>query len=195
MISDTYLRCSDGQLRIEIVVQEQNLRQLGDSTRRDFRNAKIGLVFQEFELIEYLHVLDNILLPFRINTAQRLTTDARRNAETIAKSLEVDDKLRRFPHQLSQGERQRVAIARALVTQPELLLADEPTGNLDPDNKNRVLDLMLRQATEQNVTVVMVTHDHGLLDRFERVIDMRDFHAGVSSDLSQKKVNVERVET
>ncbi len=178
-----------------IVVQEHDLRQLGDSARRDFRNAKIGLVFQEFELIEYLNVLDNIILPFRINTAQRLTADARRNAATIAKSLEVDDKLRRFPHQLSQGERQRVAIARALVTQPELLLADEPTGNLDPDNKNRVLNLMLRQATEQNVTVVMVTHDHGLLDRFGRVIDMRDFHAGVSGDLSPKKVNVHRVET
>jgi putative ABC transport system ATP-binding protein len=132
----------------------------------------MGLVFQEFELIEYLNVLDNILLPFRIHHALKLTTDIRRRASGLARSLGIDDKLHRWPGQLSQGERQRVAIGRALITNPQWLLADEPTGNLDPAGKRRVLDLMLDQAAQRALTVVLVTHDHGLLDRFDRVVDV-----------------------
>ncbi len=160
-----------------VVVNNQELCNLNDAARRAFRIANIGLVFQSFELLEYLTVWDNLLLPFRLNASLRMTGDVPSRANQLAASLEITDKLKRFPDQLSQGEKQRVAIGRALVTAPKLLLADEPTGNLDPANKQRVLDLMLDTATERGVTVMMVTHDHGLLDRFARVSDISEFYA------------------
>jgi putative ABC transport system ATP-binding protein len=162
-------------VRGTVSVNQVNVGDLSDSARRNFRVANVGLVFQEFELVEYLTVLDNILLPFRINSSLRLTDETTNRARALADRLEVADKLRRYPHQLSQGERQRVAICRALVVNAKTVLADEPTGNLDPVNKNRVVDLLLDYATEHNVTLLAVTHDHGLLDRFQRVIDFDEF--------------------
>ena len=149
---------------------------LHDAARRDFRIANIGLVFQEFELLEYLNVLDNILLPYRINRTLHLGTAVRERAEALAKRVGISDKLTRFVNQLSQGEKQRVAVIRALVMQPPLLLADEPTGNLDPLNKNRVLDILLQYAEQNGATLITVTHDHDILSRFRRVIDFKDFY-------------------
>ncbi len=164
-----------------IMIDGCQLSGLSDSQRREFRVRNIGLVFQEFELLEYLTVLDNILLPYRITRALRLTNEVIERAKQLAEQLGVADQLSRLPQRLSQGEKQRVAICRALVTSPRLLLADEPTGNLDPANKNRVLDLMLQSAAEHNITVLTVTHDHGLLERFERVCDMSLFHGHVAA--------------
>jgi ABC-type lipoprotein export system ATPase subunit len=115
---------------------------LDDGARRDFRVRHIGLVFQEFELLEHLDVLDNILLPYRINRTLRLEAAVREQAVRLARSVGIGDKLGRLSSRLSQGERQRAAVCRALVTEPELLLADEPTGNLDPANKGRVLEIL-----------------------------------------------------
>ena len=151
------------------------LARLDDAKRRDFRIRKIGLVFQEFELLEYLNVLDNILLPYRVNGVLKLAKEIRARAERLAEQVGITDKLTRFPDLLSQGERQRVAICRALITQPRLLLADEPTGNLDPGNKGRVLDILLNFAREQGATLITVTHDHALIPRFDRVIDFDSF--------------------
>jgi len=153
------------------------ISELHDAARRDFRIANIGLVFQEFELLEYLNVLDNILLPYRINRTLHLDTSVRERAETIAERVGIGDKLARYANQLSQGEKQRVAVIRALVVQPPLLLADEPTGNLDPLNKDRVLDILLQYATDNAATLITVTHDHDILHRFQRVIDFKDFYA------------------
>jgi len=153
------------------------ISELHDAARRDFRIANIGLVFQEFELLEYLNVLDNILLPYRINRTLHLDTSVRERAEAIAERVGIGDKLARYANQLSQGEKQRVAVIRALVVQPPLLLADEPTGNLDPLNKERVLDILLQYATDNAATLVTVTHDHDILHRFQRVIDFKDFYA------------------
>ena len=111
---------------------------LGDAARRDFRIKNIGLVFQEFELLDYLNVLDNILLPCRITRQVKLNQSHRDRAVELARQVGLDDKLRRFVRQLSQGERQRVAVCRALLLRPPLLLCDEPTGNLDPTNKAHV---------------------------------------------------------
>jgi putative ABC transport system ATP-binding protein len=164
-----------------IVIDDMTLSQLDDSATRNFRADKIGLIFQEFELLEYLNVLDNILLPFRINKNLQLTSEARHKAENLAERTGIRDKLNRYPEQLSQGERQRVAVCRALVTEPKILLADEPTGNLDPENKSRVLDLLLNMAREQNTTLVMVTHDHNLVSRFDRVIDFAELAGEVAA--------------
>ena len=154
-----------------IVVDSIDLSGLNDAGRRDFRVARIGLVFQEFELLDYLDVLDNILLPYRITSALRLDSEVRARALELAAEVGIGDKLDRPPRRLSQGERQRVAVCRALVARPRLLLADEPTGNLDPGNKERVLDILLEQARRSGATLLTVTHDHSLLGRFDRVID------------------------
>jgi putative ABC transport system ATP-binding protein len=158
-----------------------DLPSLDDRARRDFRIQRIGLVFQEFELLDYLSVLDNILLPYRINPILRLGSGERERARALADRVGIADKLARRPDQLSQGERQRAAVCRALVVEPELLLADEPTGNLDPGNKDRVLEILIEYAQESGATLLTVTHDEGVLKRFQRVIDFRDF-LGVCGD-------------
>ncbi len=150
---------------------------LSDSRRRELRITKIGLVFQEFELLEYLSVLDNILLPYRINAALQLDTATRERAAQLAAEVGITDKLKRYPRQLSQGERQRVAVCRAVLPQPRLLLADEPTGNLDPANKGRVLDTLFDYTARTETALVTVTHDHDLLHRFDRVVDFKEFQA------------------
>jgi putative ABC transport system ATP-binding protein len=152
------------------------LTALDDSARREFRIRHVGLVFQEFELLEYLSVLDNVLLPYRINPSLRLEPCVRERARALARRVGIGDKLGRLVTRLSHGERQRVAVCRALIAEPELLLADEPTGNLDPANKGRVLDILLDYARERSATILAVTHDYDLLGRFERVVDFKTFH-------------------
>ncbi len=154
------------------------LDRLSDAERRAFRIRRVGFVFQDFELIDYLNVRENILLPCRINPALRPDADARKSAETLAESLGLADKLRRRVDQLSQGERQRVAIARALLPKPEMILADEPTGNLDPANKRRIVEILFDRAASSQATLVVVTHDHSLLDGFDRVVDFERFREG-----------------
>jgi len=152
------------------------VNRLGDAARREFRIRHLGLVFQEFELLEYLSVLDNILLPYRIHPALALTPDVVARASALAQRVGVAGKLDRKARKLSQGEKQRAAVCRALVAEPDLLLADEPTGNLDPGNKQRVLDILFEQTRASGATLVVVTHDRDRLDRFERVIDVKEFH-------------------
>ena len=158
-----------------VAVGDLELCGLDDGARRDFRIRHVGLVFQEFELIEYLSVFDNILLPYRINPSLRLEPAVRERARELAQRVGIGDLLGRFVGRLSQGERQRAAVCRALVTEPWLLLADEPTGNLDPANKGRVLDILFEYAREAGATLLAVTHDHDLLGRFARVIDFKTF--------------------
>lgn len=151
-----------------------------DADRRRLRIARIGLVFQAFELLPHLSVRENILLPYFVNPA--LTRDPQVDArvEEVAEAMGIAAYLTRHPSRLSQGERQRVAIARALVTQPTLLLADEPTGNLDPETSGRILDLLLGAAEARGATLVMVTHDHALLERFGRVVDLAALATGAA---------------
>jgi putative ABC transport system ATP-binding protein len=153
----------------------EDLGALDAAGRRAFRVRRIGLVFQEFELLEYLSVLDNVLLPYRIHPILRLDAAAGERARVLAERLGIGDKLGRRPRNLSQGERQRAAVCRALVTGPPLLLADEPTGNLDPANRERVLDALFELAAESGATLLAVTHDHEILPRFGRVLDFKTF--------------------
>lgn len=155
-----------------IEVAGERVDRMGDHRRRAFRITRIGLVFQEFELLEYLSVLDNILLPFRLSGELKLDGAVRERARELADDVGIGEHLKKRPGRLSQGEKQRLAICRALVTEPVLILADEPTGNLDPENKVKVMDLFVDQCRKRGATLVNVTHDHGLLDRFGRVIDV-----------------------
>lgn len=163
--------------RGRVRVAEQEVTSLSDTQRRDFRIRQVGLVFQEFQLLEHLSVLDNILIPYRISSSLALTTEVVDRATNLAGSVDIGDKKKRYTGRLSQGERQRVAICRALVTQPNLVLADEPTGNLDPNNKWKVLEMLLDDSQQRGSTLITVTHDHQLLERFDRVIDFSSFHS------------------
>ena len=161
--------------RGSIRVNDASVNQLNDAQRRQFRITNIGFVFQDFELLDYLNVNDNILHPYRISKALQLDSAVRGRARMLAEEMGIGDKLRRRANDLSQGEKQRAAICRALLPQPRLILADEATGNLDPDNKTRILDLLFRAVKEHDTTLLAVTHDHELLKRFDRIIDFKKF--------------------
>lgn len=159
----------------KVLIDKVCVNKLSDSKRRDFRISSIGFIFQDFELLDYLDVQDNILHPFRITRALNLDNEVRSRAKSLAEELGIDNKLKRITSTLSQGEKQRTAICRAMLTNPKLILADEATGNLDPGNKIKILDALFRSTEKHNATLVAVTHDHELLDRFDRVIDFNDF--------------------
>ena len=151
---------------------------LGDAGRRDYRITSIGFVFQDFELLDYLTILDNILHPYRITKALKLDQEVRERAVSLAGKMGIGKYLKRRPGDLSQGERQRAAICRALLPGAALILADEATGNLDPANKAQILDLLFENLEEYGATILAVTHDHELLERFDRVVDFQEFHGG-----------------
>ena len=161
-----------------IVTAGADLASLDDDALRSLRVTRLGLVFQEFELLEYLNVRDNILLPYRISKALTLTEHVTEAALQLAERVGIGAKLGSYPERLSQGERQRVALCRALITNPGMILADEPTGNLDPANKGIALDFLFGYVRERTATLVTVTHDHQLVDRFDRVIDFQNFMPG-----------------
>ena len=159
----------------EVRVGDTEVSALDDAARRDFRIGNIGFVFQDFELLEYLNVLDNVLHPYRITRALQLTPVVREQAVKLLQQMGLGDKLRRGVENLSQGEKQRVAICRALLPAPRLVLADEATGNLDPRNKSHILDLLFAAVDAAGTTVLAVTHDHELLPRFDRTVDFSTF--------------------
>ena len=143
--------------------------------RQDLRMVKMGLVFQEFELLDYLNVLDNILLPYRVTSIHDLNSSIRQRAEQLITEVGLADKLKRHPNNLSQGERQRVAICRALLTKPEFIFGDEPTGNLDPENRDHVMEILFGYCDKTKAPLLVVTHDAELVERFDRTIDVREF--------------------
>ncbi len=142
-----------------------------DQERESRRLQKMGIIFQDFRLVDYLTVQENIaLVSYLSRSISRL--DLRNRVASIAGQLQLESLLQRYPDQLSQGERQRVAIGRAIYQQPELILADEPTGNLDPATAAMSLDLLFQVVEQNRATLVMVTHDYSLLSRFGRQVDM-----------------------
>jgi ABC-type lipoprotein export system ATPase subunit len=156
-------------------VGDIRVSELGDAMRRDFRITNVGFVFQDFELLDYLNVFDNILHPYRISGALKLDRSVKLRATLLAEEMNIEDKLRRMAEDLSQGEKQRAAICRAMLPQPKLILADEATGNLDPENKTRILELLFRAVEEHEATLLSVTHDHELLKQFDRIVDFKNF--------------------
>lgn len=158
-----------------IRVDGTEVSSLKDEDRQDFRALKMGLVFQEFELLEYLDVLDNILLPYRVSPVLEMNDTVRDRARSLADHVGLGTKVHRYPGYLSQGERQRVAVCRAMVTDPAVIFGDEPTGNLDTKNRDDVMDILFRYSDERKTPVVVVTHDRELMDRFDRIVDVREF--------------------
>ena len=159
----------------DIRVGERLVNQMNETERRNFRIRDIGFVFQDFRLIPYLNVLDNVLLPFRINSILKMDDEKEGAAVQLAGELGLENKLKKYPAKLSHGERQRVAICRALVNNPPIILADEPTGNLDPQNKHRIMRILFEYVRNNSATLIAVTHDQHMLEGFSDTIDFKDF--------------------
>ena len=141
----------------EILVLGQDLRALSERAIARWRNEHIGFVFQSFNLIPVLTAIENVELPLKLTNLKK--KDRLEHAATALKLVGLDDRMHHLPRQLSGGQEQRVAIARAIVTDPDLLLADEPTGNLDAASAQEVLHLLSRLNKEFQKTIMMVTHD------------------------------------
>ena len=159
---------SEGEIHIDGI----NTVNLLGAARTIFRRDNIGFIFQDFNLIESLSVYENIILPRSLSgkeTENNLIAN-------ITMKLGILDKLNSFPAQLSGGQRQRVAIARSIVTQPKLILADEPTGSLDTSSSESVMDILKRAVDEFNQTVIMVTHNLSLTKYAKKVIEIVDGH-------------------
>lgn len=143
---------------------------LSEDGRAALRARKLGFVFQNFQLIGHLNALENVMLAMEISGQ---TAALRADAQAMLERVGLDARLRHMPATLSGGEQQRVALARAFATRPSLLLADEPTGNLDAAGGMRIIDLMFSLQREQGTTLVLVTHDNALASRCDAVVELQ----------------------
>jgi len=152
------------------------VQNLGNAAASRLRAARIGFVFQQFQLLPELNALENVLMPRRLAAGGwwRRRSAERDTARQALQRVGLAERLTHKPAQLSGGEQQRVAIARALVSSPRVLLADEPTGNLDRKTSDEVLDLLLRLGREEGAAVLLATHDAQVAERCDRILAMHD---------------------
>lgn len=161
----------DTPTRGDIFIKRHKVSDMGENERARVRREELGFVFQQFNLIPTFTVLENVEIPMVL---QEVEVDERRErAGSILDSLELGHRLNYYPSQLSGGQQQRVAIARALANDPEIILADEPTGNLDTKSGTMVFDI-LNDLRDQGKTIVLITHDPNLAGKTERTIRMQD---------------------
>ena len=158
----------------EILFFDESITDMNDNDIRKHRISNIGFIFQEFELLDYLNVMDNLILPYKINKSLSLDEEIKNKAKEIANRIGIGNKLDQHPKQLSGGERQRLAIARALITSPPLIIADEPTGNLDDKTSNIVMDEITDQVSYTNSTLIMISHNNELISSFDEIIDIQE---------------------
>ncbi|WP_068310548.1 ABC transporter ATP-binding protein [Polycladidibacter hongkongensis] len=150
-------------------VLEENLTALSEDKLAQFRGQNLGIIFQSFHLIPNMTALENTAVPLELAGASNAFDKARKELEAVG----LGHRLHHYPAQLSGGEQQRVAVARALVSDPAVLIADEPTGNLDEATGNQIKDLMFKAQKERGTTLVLVTHDPALAQRCDRQISLR----------------------
>ena len=155
-----------------IFLRGKEVSDCDDKTRTTLRNQEIGFIFQFHFLIKELSALENVALPLR--KAGYSIPESRKKAQVSLNKLGLGDKSNRFANKLSGGEQQRVAIARAIVNSPSIVLADEPTGNLDSENSKKVFNLLSNLATDENLSILVVTHNNELAMKCNRIIEMRD---------------------
>lgn len=156
----------------EIIYKGEELLKLSDKKKAAFRNIHLGFVYQFHHLLSDFSALENVMMPMLIAGINK--NDAKQRALELLEKVALSEKADSRPSELSGGQRQRVAIARALANNPELILADEPTGNLDEKNAQMVFSLFEKLVKEDKITVVIVTHDNSLSEKCDRVYTMKD---------------------
>jgi putative ABC transport system ATP-binding protein len=171
----------------EIRIDGQLITTMSEDALAELRGAKIGFVFQSFHLIPSLTALENILVPMEIAGAR----DARERAQHLIEDVDLAARAHHYPSQLSGGEQQRVAIARAFANDPSIMLADEPTGNLDSHNGRHVFELMVEMNRKRNATLVLVTHEQELAEAADRQISLRDGRVVSDSDADETAMAIE----
>jgi len=157
----------------EVIIDSVNVNQLTDDELSDFRNLKVGFIFQFHYLLPEFSVVENVLIPNLIHTDTEVP-EVRQRATELLDYVGVGHILDKNAGNISGGEQQRTAIARALINQPKLILADEPTGNLDSVNSGKVLDLLRKINNELGTTILLVTHDKTLAEKTDRIIEIKD---------------------
>jgi len=162
----------DAPTKGEVQIDEQKTEHLSDKQLASLRNKKLGFIFQSYHLINDLKVIDNVELPllYRNLSARERT----KLAEEALGKVGLSNRMKHFPTQLSGGQKQRVAIARAIVGQPEIILADEPTGNLDSNMGNEIMDILMQLNQNDGTTIVMVTHDENMAHKTHRLVRLFD---------------------
>ncbi|BAF70778.1 ABC transporter ATP-binding protein [Nitratiruptor sp. SB155-2] len=163
------LGCLDKPSMGEYRINGNNVANLSDDELSHLRNSMFGFIFQAFYLIPYLTILDNVLVP----TLYAKTSKSKEDAKALLEKLQLFDRIDFYPDQLSGGQKQRVAIARALINEPQIILADEPTGQLDTKNAKIVMEI-LKNLNEEGRTVIVVTHDENMAKYAQRVIRIQD---------------------
>jgi len=155
-----------------IKIDDQDISSFSDKRLANFRNQKLGFIFQSYHLINDLQVLDNVELPllYRNSSAKERKALATEALEKVG----LSNRLKHFPTQLSGGQRQRVAIARAIVGKPQIILADEPTGNLDSAMGNEIMEILINLNKNEGTTIVMVTHDESMAQKTHRLVRLFD---------------------
>ena len=159
-------KSSEGSIKI----QDQEITDLKENELSQIRRQNIGVVFQSFYLIPNLTAIENVLLSLEANQKYNLDSEA----EALLKEFGLSHRINHLPSELSGGEQQRVAIARALINKPKIILADEPTGNLDDENSQAMMKLLSDYSKKSKTSLVLVTHDISLAQRCDRIIELRD---------------------
>lgn len=159
----------------DIVVDGKDLSLLNDRDLSRYRNREIGFVFQEFHLHKGFNLVENVRVPLLFASGKILKPKTmKKKAEEMLSAVELKKRLRHLPSQISGGQKQRVAIARALINNPKIILADEPTGNLDSQTGKKIIRLMKRLHREKGTTLIVVTHDRNIAEHADRMVEIKD---------------------
>lgn len=164
------LGCVDKPTSGQVIIDNVNVNELNESQLAIFRRRQIGLVYQFHNLIPVLNVMENITLPLDLDHRNPKEEEVLK----ILKQIDLEDRKHFFPSQLSGGQQQRVSIGRALMTQPIILLADEPTGNLDSKNSENILDLLIESNQQNHQTIILITHNMDIALKAKRIITLED---------------------
>jgi putative ABC transport system ATP-binding protein len=185
--------CLDRPTSGQYLLDGQDVSTMSKNELAEVRNRRIGFVFQGFNLLSRTTALDNVELPMLYSGKTKKTAERHKLAGEMLAAVGLGDRLTHFPNQLSGGQQQRVAIARALINNPSILLADEPTGNLDTRTSIEVMGLFQRLNEERGITVVLITHEHDIAEYGTRIVSFRDGHIVNDRKVARRRTAAEEL--